>query len=92
MTQVSMTLTKGQATQGQFFPKMGKKNPKNLSYLGGYFNQPNKAHLMIQVPMTLTKGQGHRSRSNIQKSAKIYKMGNISDAISPTDFIQGTTQ
>ena len=45
---------------------------------------------MIQVPMTLTQGQGHRSRSNIQKSAKIYKMGNISDAISPTDFILGT--
>ena len=40
--------------------------------------------------MTLTFGQGHRSRSNIQKSAKIYKMGNISDAISPTDFILGT--
>ena len=43
---------------------------------------------MIQVLMTLTKG--HRSRSNIQKSAKIYKMDNISNAISPTDFILGT--
>ena len=40
--------------------------------------------------MTLTKGQGHRSRSNVQKLAKIYKMGLISDAISPTDFILGT--
>ena len=30
--------------------------------------------------MTLTKGQGHRSRSNVQKLAKIYKMGHISDA------------
>ena len=40
--------------------------------------------------MTLTKGQGHRSRSNVQKMAKIYKMGHISDAISPTDFILGT--
>ena len=44
---------------------------------------------MTQVPMTLTEGQGHRSRSNIQKLAKIYKMGYISDAISPTDFILG---
>ena len=49
--------------------------------------QPNKAHLMTQVPMTLT---GHRSRSNVEKLAKIYKMGHISDAISPTDFILGT--
>ena len=40
--------------------------------------------------MTLTKGQGHRSRSNVQKLAKIYKMGHISDAISPTNFILGT--
>ena len=45
---------------------------------------------MTQVPMTLTKGQGHRSRSNVQKLAKIYKMGHNSDAISPTDFILGT--
>ena len=49
--------------------------------------QPNKAHSMIQVPMTLTKGQGHRSRSNVQKLAKIYKTGHISEASSPTDFI-----
>ena len=40
--------------------------------------------------MTLNKGQGHSSRSNVQKLAKIYKMGHISDAISPTDFILGT--
>ena len=40
--------------------------------------------------MILTKGQGHRSTSNIQKLVKIYKMGNISEAISPTDFILGT--
>ena len=40
--------------------------------------------------MTLTKGQGHRSRSNVKKIAKIYKMGHISDAISPTDYILGT--
>ena len=30
------------------------------------------------------------SRSNVQKLAKIYKMGHISDAISPTDLILGT--
>ena len=40
--------------------------------------------------MTLTKGQGHRSRSNVQKMAKIYKTGHIFDVISPTDFILGT--
>ena len=39
--------------------------------------------------MTLTKGQVHRSRSNVQKLAKIYKIGHILDAISPTDFILG---
>ena len=32
----------------------------------------------------------HRSRSNVQKMAKIYKMGHISGAISLTDFILGT--
>ena len=37
--------------------------------------------------MTLTKGQGHMSRSNVQKMAKIYKISHISDAISPTDFM-----
>ena len=36
------------------------------------------------------EGQGHRSRSNVQKLAKINKIGHISDAISPTDFILGT--
>ena len=40
--------------------------------------------------MTLTKGQGQRSRSNVKKMAKIYKMGHISDDISPTNFILGT--
>ena len=45
---------------------------------------------MTQVAMILTKSQGHRSRSNVQKLAKIYKMDHISDAISPTDFILGT--
>ena len=45
---------------------------------------------MTQVPMTMTKRQSHRSRLNVQKLAKINKMGHISDAISPTDFILGT--
>ena len=40
--------------------------------------------------MTLTKDQGQRSRSNVIKLAKMYKMGHISDAISPTDFILST--
>ena len=40
--------------------------------------------------MTLTKGQGHRSRSNVQKLAKIYKMCHISNAISPKDIILGS--
>ena len=51
--------------------------------------QPNKAHLMTYVPMTLTKGQRHTSRSNVKKLAKIYKTGHISDGISLTDFILG---
>ena len=32
--------------------------------------QPKKAHSMTQVPMTLTLGQGHRSRSNFSKMGK----------------------
>ena len=30
--------------------------------------QPNKTHSMIQMPMTLTQGQGKRSRSNFPKN------------------------
>ena len=30
--------------------------------------QPNKAHSMTQVPMTLTEGQGQRSRSNFPQN------------------------
>ena len=41
---------------------------------------------MIQVPMTLTKGQGQMSK-NWPKSTKWA----TSDAISPTEFILGTT-
>ena len=36
---------------------------------------------MTQVSVTLTFGQGHRSRSNVQKMAKIYTIGHISNAI-----------
>ena len=51
----------------------------------------NKAHSMTQVPMTLTQGQGQRSRSNFfQKCIKNQRTGHISKAISPTDFILGT--
>ena len=32
--------------------------------------QPNKTYSMTQVPMTLTLGQGHRSRSNFPKNLK----------------------
>ena len=35
--------------------------------------QPNEVQLMTQVPMTLNKSQGHRSRSNVQKLPKILK-------------------
>ena len=44
--------------------------------------QPNKAHSMTQVPMTLTLGQGQRSRSNFPKNGE--------KAFSPTDCILGT--
>ena len=83
--------------QGQIFPKMHKKIQSTghiseaislTDFILGTKVQPNKAHFMTQEPMTLTKGQGHRS--NIKKLAKIYKMGHIWDAISPTDFILDT--
>ena len=53
--------------------------------------QPNKAHSMTQVPMTLT----NRSRSKVkvkcfQKWVKNQRIGHISEAISPTDFILAT--
>ena len=63
MTQVLMILEVGQGhrSRSNFLLKMGKII-KNKSYLGGYFTyrlhtwykvQPMKAHLMIQVQMTL---------------------------------------
>ena len=41
---------------------------------------------MTQVLMILTKGQAQMFKN----WPKIYKMGHILDAISPTDFILGT--
>ena len=44
--------------------------------------QPNKAHSMTQVPMTLTFGQGQRSRSNFPKNGKKnQRTGHILEAI-----------
>ena len=45
---------------------------------------------MTQVSVTLTEGQGHQSRSNVQKLAQNDTIGHISNAILPTDFILGT--
>ena len=69
MTQVPITLTftkvkvKG---QGQIFPKMGKNQRtghtseaiSSTDFILSTKVQPNKAHSMIQVPMTLIFGQG----------------------------------
>ena len=79
MTQVPMTLTlplvkvKG---QGQIFPKMCKNKRTGhileaispTDFILGTKVQPNNAHSMTQVPMTLTFGQGQRSRSNFPKN------------------------
>ena len=48
--------------------------------------QPNKAHSMTQVQMTLTKVKVKFS----QKWVKKQRIGHISEAISPTHFILGT--
>ena len=48
--------------------------------------QPNKAHLMTHVPMTLTQGQGQI----FSKMGKNQRTGPILEDISPTDFILGT--
>ena len=83
MTQVLMILTE---CQGQILPKMGKK--LNWPYLGCYFTyrlhtwylilgtkvQHNKAHSMIQVPMTLTFGQNFPDQ---RSWSKFPKMGQI---------------
>ena len=49
---------------------------------------------MTQVPMTLTLGQGQRSKVKVKFSQKMSKInqrtGHITEAISPTDFILGT--
>ena len=59
--------------QGQIFPKMHTKKKLKTGHISeaisptnfilGTKAQPNKAHLMTLVPMTLTLGQGQRSRS-----------------------------
>ena len=62
--------------QGQIFPKMGKnqrtghisKAISSTDFILGTKVQPNKAHSMTQVPMTLTEGQGQRSRSNFPQN------------------------
>ena len=59
--------------------------------------QPNKAHSMTQVQMTLTKGQGQRSRSNIAKNGKKKKLKNWSYlggyfTYTLHTWYQGTTQ
>ena len=100
MALVPMTLTQGQGqrSRSNLPPKCVKKQRTGhiseaispTHFILGTKIQPNKGHLMTQVPMNLTFGQGHRSRSNVQKLAKIYKMGHILDAFSLTDFILGT--
>ena len=62
--------------QGQIFPKMGKYQRTGhksnaispTDFILGTKVQPNKTHSLIQVPMTLTEGQGQRSRSNFPKN------------------------
>ena len=82
--------------QGQIFPKMHKKQRTGhiseaislTDIILGNKVQPNKAHSMTQVPMTLTEGQGQRSRSNFPKMLKKkHRTGHISEAISTTHFI-----
>ena len=74
MTQVPMCRCRG---QGQIFQKMHKKQRTGhiseaislTDFIFGTKVQPNKAHSMTQVPMTLTQGQDQRSRSNFLKNA-----------------------
>ena len=76
MTQEPMTFDQGQRSRLNF-PKMGKKKQRTghiseaispTDFILGTKVLLNKAHLMTQVPMTLTKGQGQRSRSNFPKN------------------------
>ena len=104
MTQVLMTLTKGQGHRSRSnvqklakIYKMGNISDSEAilptDFILGTKVQPNKAHSMTQVPMTLALGQGHRSRSNFSKMGKKNKelaISRTADAISPTDFILGT--
>ena len=63
MTQVPMTLTKGQ--MGHISDAISPTD-----FILGTKVQPNKANSMTLVPMTLTQGQGHRLRSIFLKMGK----------------------
>ena len=69
-----MTEGQGQRSRSNL-PKIGK-NTKQLDaisptdFIFDIKVQPNKAHSVTQVLMTLTKGQGQRSRSNFPKIGK----------------------
>ena len=76
-----MTLTKCQAKKVKLkFSQNRKKKPLKIGHISDAISptdfilgtkvQPNKAHSMTQVPMTLTQGQGQRSRSNFPKIGK----------------------
>ena len=62
--------------QGQIFPKWVKNQRTGhiseaispTDFILGTKVQPNKAHSMAQVSMTLTQGQSQRSRSNFPKN------------------------
>ena len=79
MSQVQMTLTKGQGQRSSSnFPKKWVKNQRTghileaispTDFILGTKVPHNKAHLMTQVPMTLTKCQGQWSRSNFPKDS-----------------------
>ena len=95
-----MTLTEGQGQGSRSnFQKNDKKQttghiPDAISptyFILDTKVQPIKAHSMNRVLMTLTLGEGQRSRSNFSKKwVKNQRTGHISEAISPTDFILGT--
>ena len=100
---VTMALTKGQSHRSKVTRSNFSKMVKNLTtcyIMDAIFPivfklstraQPNKAHLMTQVTMSVTIGQGHRSRSNFSKNGQKNEQlhGHMSDAITPTYFILG---
>ena len=56
----------GQGQISKNWPK--SRNYKYTDFILGTKVQPNKAHSITQVSMTLTFGQGQRSRSNFPKN------------------------